>query len=189
MKTIFNLIIFTVAAIMGATVNAQSELAQSNEGILIEVTKSNKESFTELLASLIKDSNGDLIMTSYSEATKICRNLGKRLPTAREMAELSTQQGAEIKNTLIGNEAGSSDFQLREFTVLDGSVDSFYYSKSSYASSIGIDTWVWTSSDFGRPSESPIFKAVFHIKSGSIPGTEPTNEQIAVMCVDNIPKN
>jgi len=99
----------------------------------------------------VEKSNGKIIYpTSLLHAETICNGLGKRLPTAREVAVHATKYGAVIKeiDELTIAEARRRGFELKVVLNLDGSIDQFYFSRRNYKSDLpsDLDRWLFAAS-------------------------------------------
>jgi hypothetical protein len=79
---------------------------------------------------IARDTNGRLKYMDHSDATRYCANRGARLPSIRELAQLSMSLGAKG----IGESCGTdkSCYKFSNIQNADGSKDEFYYSFSGY---------------------------------------------------------
>lgn len=165
--------------------------------ILIAFSSLNANS-AQQITDFIKDSNGERLMLSQSDASEYCKSLGYRLPSARNYAE----QMVGLKKGLIENtdypdmsiytsyvqlemkwwaDAGYISFAKRkdaETLVID-----FYYKHHNWPPAVDFD-WVWTGGGFDpHPYYTPYSGLVFNPKSKRGFETDNPNNRRLFRCV------
>lgn len=132
---------------------------------------------------IAKNADGGVKYISQEDAVQYCSDQGARLPSARELAQLSMTFGAK---GIAEIQSGKPDNSYREIWVnnADGSLDRFYFSEEGYqrpAGELG-DYTLWSSSRYSR--DYYVYGFVF---IGSIGGIYADfsfqNRDIAVRCV------
>lgn len=131
---------------------------------------------------IVKNADGSVKTMNQSDAVHYCASQGAHLPSARELAQLSTSLGAKG----IVDACGSSDISCYSVkaTNADGNEDSFEFSYDGYQRPAGEmgNNWFWSSSAYLNVSDF----AFFLNGSGGEVAYVYRNGHYAVRCVIDI---
>jgi len=137
---------------------------------------------TPVFLDLVKNADGSVKTMNQSDAVHYCASQGAHLPSARELAQLSTSLGAKG----IVDSCGSSDISCYSVkaTNADGNEDSFEFSYDGYQRPAGEmgNNWFWSSSAYSNVSDF----AFFLNGSGGEVAYVYRNGHYAVRCVIDI---
>ncbi len=159
------------------------------------------ESQTSIIADTAKNSDGSVKLMNYQDALDHCTRQEMRLPSARELAELSQSLGAKgIKETIFPNTKVNDEVRAERTQNLsqgyyaiystnakgEQTID-FYFSESGYqkpSNELG-EFWFWSSSHISTN------KNVVYGLSGSegflgFGSLDPTYVYFAVRCAKGI---
>ncbi len=137
----------TVTACQASIAQDQATLKQPQSG----------QAPTPGFLDIVKNADGSVKTMNQSDAVDYCTSQGAQLPSARELAQLSTSLGAKG----IVDACGSSDiscFSIKA-TNADGNEDSFDFSYAGYQRPAGEmgNNWFWSSSAYSNVSDFAFF--------------------------------
>jgi hypothetical protein len=132
---------------------------------------------------IARNVNGKVKYMSQEEAAQYCASQGARLPSARELTQLSVSLGAKGIVDSCGSEWSCA--KRKHIQNADGTNDEFYFNYSGYqppAGDLG-NNWFWSSS---VDSRYPEFGFFFNGVDGGIFMNLWVNRRHAVRCVLNV---
>lgn len=132
---------------------------------------------------IAKYDDGSAMFLTYDEAVQYCFDHGARLPTARELAQLSWSLGAK---GIIEISKGRPDLSYVLINAVDrkGAKDAFYFSNQGYQQLQGSTyNWLfWSSSISAGRWMNPYF---LDGKYGDISSLVPHDHRVSVRCISD----
>ncbi len=194
MKLIKNQVALFAGMMLSISVSAQTaqpvcKTLDECQALLIQVDEQIKKLQVPSFLDAAKNAHGSVDYMTQSDAIQYCANQGARLPSARELAQLSMRFGAKGIVDTCGTDRNC--YKVSDIKNLDNSKDEFYFSFSGYGRpDKDLSTkWFWSSS---VSSIKPNIAIVLHGGDGDLieygnriaqSGDEFSTDLSAVICV------